>query len=76
MYLPLAGCAFLLTLAHPLRRSAGRAGAAHSLAASPSNAGQLPAPNGGAQQTACVVFDADGDGVNDIVLAERTQAPP
>src|SRR5207248_3013336 len=37
--------------------------------------GQLPVPNGGTQQTACVVFDIDGDGVNDIVLAERTQAP-
>src|SRR5207302_9633241 len=40
-----------------------------------SKSGQLPVPNGGTQQTACVVFDIDGDGVNDIVLAERTQAP-
>ncbi len=37
--------------------------------------GDLPAPNGGSEQTACVTFDIDGDGVADIVLAERTQAP-
>jgi hypothetical protein len=37
--------------------------------------GDLPAPNGGKQQTACVVFDIDRDGAADIVIAERTQAP-
>lgn len=37
--------------------------------------GELPQPNGGKQQTACVIFDIDKDGVADIVLAERTQAP-
>lgn len=37
--------------------------------------GDLPAPNGGTQQTACVTFDIDGDGAADIVIAERTQAP-
>lgn len=40
-----------------------------------SKKGELPTPNGGTQQTACVVFDIDGDGANDIVLAERTKAP-
>lgn len=40
-----------------------------------SKSGDLPVPNGGTQQTACVIADIDGDGVNDIVLAERTQAP-
>jgi hypothetical protein len=40
-----------------------------------SKSGDLPVPNGGKQQTACVVFDIDGDGVADIVIAERTQAP-
>jgi hypothetical protein len=37
--------------------------------------GDLPEPNGGTQQTACVVFDVDQDGAADIVIAERTQAP-
>ncbi len=40
-----------------------------------SKAGELPVPNGGDQQTACVVFDIDRDGAVDIVLAERTRAP-
>ncbi len=37
--------------------------------------GKLPEPFGGPQQTTAVVFDIDGDGVNDIVLCERTQVP-
>ncbi|MCX8157607.1 MAG: VCBS repeat-containing protein [Verrucomicrobiae bacterium] len=37
--------------------------------------GDLPAPNGGNQQTASLVLDIDGDGLNDFVIAERTQAP-
>ncbi len=40
-----------------------------------SNRGELPPPNGGRQQTSAVVFDIDGDGVNDFVIMERTQAP-
>lgn len=40
-----------------------------------SKTGDLPVPNGGKQQTACVVFDIDNDGAVDIVIAERTQAP-
>jgi FG-GAP-like repeat len=40
-----------------------------------SKTGDLPVPNGGTQQTACVVFDIDKDGVADIVIAERTNAP-
>ncbi|HIQ23092.1 MAG TPA: VCBS repeat-containing protein [Planctomycetes bacterium] len=40
-----------------------------------SKRGQLPEPNGGRQQTACVVFDVDGNGTDDIVVAERTQSP-
>lgn len=37
--------------------------------------GDLPSPNGGTQQTACVVADLDKDGRNDIVITERSQAP-
>lgn len=40
-----------------------------------SRQGELPVPNGGLQQTTAVVFDVDGDGVNDFVLGERTEAP-
>ncbi|MCJ7751545.1 MAG: VCBS repeat-containing protein [Armatimonadetes bacterium] len=40
-----------------------------------SKQGDVAVPNGGTQQTACVVFDVDGDGKTDIVIAERTQAP-
>ncbi len=40
-----------------------------------SKTGQLPMPNGGRQQTACVVFDIDSNGMADIVVGERTQAP-
>lgn len=40
-----------------------------------SRTGDLPEPNGGTEQTACVVFDVDGDGRTDIVIAERTRAP-
>ena len=35
----------------------------------------LEGPNGGNQQTASLVLDVDGDGVNDFVITERTQAP-
>jgi hypothetical protein len=37
--------------------------------------GGLEAPNAGHQQTASLVLDFDGDGVNDFVIAERTKAP-
>lgn len=40
-----------------------------------SKTGDLPVPSNGNQQTACVVFDIDGDGASDIVIAERTKAP-
>ncbi|MCX7885757.1 MAG: FG-GAP-like repeat-containing protein [Verrucomicrobiae bacterium] len=40
-----------------------------------SKTGNLPVPNGGKQQTACVVADFDGDGKADVIIAERTQAP-
>lgn len=40
-----------------------------------SRTGDLEAPSGGRQQTASAVFDADGDGVNDFVITERTEAP-
>ncbi len=40
-----------------------------------SRSGELPVPNGGTQQTACVVFDIDRGGAADIVIAERTRAP-
>ncbi len=37
--------------------------------------GDLPVPNAGKQQTASIVFDVDQDGVNDFMIAERTEAP-
>ncbi|MGH8018667.1 MAG: FG-GAP repeat domain-containing protein, partial [Opitutaceae bacterium] len=40
-----------------------------------SAAGDLPKPNGGNRQTALLVVDIDGDGLNDIVVAERSAAP-
>jgi len=36
---------------------------------------RLDGPNGGGQQTASLVLDVDGDGVNDFIVTERTQAP-
>lgn len=40
-----------------------------------SKAGNLPTPNTGKQQTACLVLDIDGDKINDFVVAERTLSP-
>jgi hypothetical protein len=40
-----------------------------------SRSGDLPVPFAGTQQTASLVLDVDGDGVNDFVLTERTAAP-
>lgn len=40
-----------------------------------STTGDLPVPLPGNEQTACQVFDVDRDGVNDLVIADRTQAP-
>lgn len=40
-----------------------------------SAAGDLPSPDAGPEQTACLVFDIDADGRNDIVLTERSTAP-
>jgi hypothetical protein len=40
-----------------------------------SRTGDLEAPSDGRQQTASAVFDADGDGINDFVITERTEAP-
>lgn len=40
-----------------------------------SRTGDLPPPNGGIQQTTGFVFDVDGDGISDLVMGERTQAP-
>ncbi|MCX7818883.1 MAG: VCBS repeat-containing protein [Kiritimatiellae bacterium] len=40
-----------------------------------SRRGELPLPNGGPEQTACVTADFNGDGAADIVIAERTRAP-
>jgi len=37
--------------------------------------GELPVPVTGTQQTASLVCDIDGDGLNDIVIAERTKSP-
>ena len=40
-----------------------------------STTGDLPTPNEGSQQTCCVVFDIDKDGVDDFIVGERTKAP-
>lgn len=37
--------------------------------------GDLAVPNTGNQQTSSLVLDVDGDGLNDFVIAERSQAP-
>ena len=37
--------------------------------------GDIKAPNLGSEQTSCVVFDIDKDGINDFVISERTKAP-
>ena len=37
--------------------------------------GDIEVPNGGNQQTATLVADIDWDGVQDFMIAERTQAP-
>ncbi|MDO8544730.1 MAG: VCBS repeat-containing protein [Opitutaceae bacterium] len=37
--------------------------------------GDLPKPNGGKNQTSLLVLDVDRDGLNDIVVAERSAAP-
>jgi hypothetical protein len=37
--------------------------------------GDLAPPNAGNEQTSLAVADFDGDGVNDFVVTERTQAP-
>lgn len=37
--------------------------------------GNLSSPNEGNQQTATAVFDVDRDGIDDFLVAERTQAP-
>ncbi len=37
--------------------------------------GNLPAPNTGTQQTASLVLDIDNNGIDDFVIAERSQAP-
>ena len=39
-------------------------------------AGDIPVTNAtGYQQTACIIADLDGDGVDDFVIGERTEAP-
>lgn len=38
-------------------------------------AGEIEMPNGGNQQTCCVVADFNGDGVNDFVIGERSSMP-
>lgn len=40
-----------------------------------SSRGELPVPTAGNEQTACVIADLDGDGRQDIVIAERTNSP-
>ncbi|MEM7133170.1 MAG: Ig-like domain-containing protein [Chloroflexota bacterium] len=37
--------------------------------------GDIEVPNGGSEQTSSLVLDIDLDGINDFVIAERTQAP-
>ena len=40
-----------------------------------SAAGDIPVPNAGDQQTCCLAADFDGDGIEDIVVGERTETP-
>ena len=40
-----------------------------------SEKGDIPVPNGGAEQTSDAVFDIDKDGINDFIITERTKAP-
>jgi hypothetical protein len=40
-----------------------------------STTGDMPAPNSGKEQTCCIVMDIDKDGIDDLVVGERTQAP-
>jgi hypothetical protein len=40
-----------------------------------SDTGGIEVPNRGGQQTSATVFDIDGDGINDFVITERTEAP-
>ncbi|MEJ2701518.1 MAG: DUF1080 domain-containing protein [Sedimentisphaerales bacterium] len=40
-----------------------------------SSTGDMPVPNGGKEQTCCLILDIDKDGVNDFVVGERTQTP-
>ena len=37
--------------------------------------GDMEVPNGSEQQTSCVVFDIDNDGINDFIVTERVKAP-
>ncbi len=37
--------------------------------------GELPVPNQGDQQTACLTLDVDSDGIPEFFVAERTKAP-
>jgi hypothetical protein len=37
--------------------------------------GDLDPPNDGTEQTSCVVYDVDRDGINDFIVTERTAAP-
>ncbi|WP_262246858.1 FG-GAP repeat domain-containing protein [Parapedobacter soli] len=37
--------------------------------------GDFPTPNAGNQQTATLVMDVDQDGINDFIIAERSEAP-
>ncbi len=37
--------------------------------------GDLPNPNNSEQQTSCVVFDIDKDGINDFIVTERVESP-
>ncbi len=40
-----------------------------------STTGDIEPPNSGTEQTSCVVYDVDRDGVNDFIVSERTAAP-
>jgi sugar phosphate isomerase/epimerase len=40
-----------------------------------SEKGDLELPNGSEQQTSCLVFDIDRDGINDFIVTERVKAP-
>ena len=65
----------VLTALHILALSAPALAGPVNWVRKSSTHGDLPVPNGGRQQTCCVVCDIDKDGIDDFVVGERTRTP-